>query len=481
MNKIEEKYITEYETYLAENGIDDSIADGGIAAGESGQTTVSTEPVPTDKNLAIGYFLSNYGNAALEEYKKSITGKGKAFSYQKMTPEQKEIYSKLNYIRNSNEREQKLLDGVNKLMDGKEYEDFLKFNRKFHQYSFNNQLLIYMQKPDASYVAGYTKWKNDFQAGSINKGEKGIMISRPNIKEFTNVDKLTEYINAHSRYFTEKERERLVTLCKESGKASFITSFSYVYVWDVSQLKDKEGNPLKMNIPSIREQINRGMEEGQLSFDTLKGMLASISPVEIKFVKDLEEDPHLERAYGYYSTTTDSISVRDAGCVQDGTIRSEQDCIRTTIHEIAHSILHAKEMKEQGVENSFMLDKSQKEIEAESVAYMVCDHLGIDSSCNSFGYLASYLPEDPEERYKKLEKSMNRINKCANVIIEKIDKELEQLLENSKAKKPDTEEEKEAEDPKSIFKNAALALLKSEMEKESPESECIEIEDDIER
>ncbi len=400
----DKRYIDAYETYIAENG------------------DKARESVPEGKELIAGYYLSNFGANALEEFKKSVSG-NKPFNYQKMNASQKEVYSALNYVQNSNEREQKLREGVDKLMDGDEYMKYLEFTRKFHTYSFNNALLIYMQKPDATYVAGFTKWKSDFEAGGINKGEKGIMISRPNVKEFTDKDKLTAYLEdpKHAQYFTQAEKDNLYAKLEADGKASLITSFSYVYVWDVSQLHDKEGKPLKLDIPDIRKQIGKDFD----NFEQIKDALIAVSPVDIKFVKSVDDDSHLAHAYGYYSSLTNSIAVRDVGFNYKGEERSEQDCIRTTIHEIAHSMLHGKEMKEQGIESSSALTKSQKEIEAESVAFMVCDYLGIDSSCNSFGYLASYLPSDPDERFKALEKSMKRINKCAETIIDNLDKELE--------------------------------------------------------
>lgn len=403
--KAEEKYVEAYEKYRI--GHPDNIR----------------PDVKADKDIRAGYYITVYGANALEEFKKEIQG-DKPFNYQKMNASEKELYSTLNYVKNSNEREKMLTEGVEKLMSSEEYQKFLEFNSHFHNYSFNNSLLIYIQKPDATRVAGFTKWKNEFGAGGINKGEKGIMVSRPNIKEFTDVDKLAEYLKKHEKFFTKNEQERLLTQCRETGKTSLISSFQYVYVWDVSQLHDKEGNPLKLDEPVIRKQIGLDFDVPN-DFHKLQDSLAMISPVSIRFVKNPDFDPSLERAYGYYSAVTDSISVRDKGYPDKNGERSEQDCIRTTIHEIAHSILHAKEMKEQGIEASSMLDRSQKEVEAESVAYLVCNHLGIDSSCNSFGYLASYLPNDPEARYKALEKSINRINKCADTIIEKLDKELE--------------------------------------------------------
>ena len=406
MSTVEERYIKAYETFVgdcAKNGIDPATA------------TV------LDKDIKIGQYLVEYGENALEQFKKDVS-KGE-FNYNKMTARQKEIYSGLNYVKNTNERDKKLIEGVEQLMNGDTYKDFLKFNSRFHSYSFNNQLLIYVQKPDATYVAGLGKWKTDFEAAGINKGEKGIMISRPNIKEFKDAEKLKAYMEdpKHAVYFTANEKESLLSRLMNEGKVSIVTSFSYAYVWDVSQLHDKGDKPLKLDIPEIRKQIGADFKD----YETVRDALIKVSEVPIRYVKDVEEDSHLMHAYGYYSPVTDSITVQAAGFQGKNEVRSEQDCIRTTIHEMAHSILHGEELRLQGIDsNDERISKSVKEIEAESVAFMVCDHLGIDSSCNSFGYLASYLPKDPGERYEVLEKSMKRINKCADTIIERLDKEL---------------------------------------------------------
>lgn len=437
MNSVEERYVKAYEAFTnecAKNGIDVNTAD------------------IRDKDVKVGKYLVEYGEDALEQFKKDVS-KGE-FNYNKMSAGQKEIYSSLNYVKNTNERDKRLIEGVNQLMNGETYKDFLRFNAKFHTYSFNNALMIYVQKPDATYVAGLGKWKTDFEAAGINKGEKGIMISRPNIKEFKDVDKLKEYMDdpKHAPYFTSKEKEALIKRCTEQGKVSIVTSFSYAYVWDVSQLHDKDNQPLKLDIPEIRKQIGKDFDD----FETVRNALVSISEVPIHYIKSADDDMKLLHAYGYYTPSSDSITVQDAGFKINNEIRSEQDCIRTTIHEMAHSMLHGEEMRVQGIDDSSKLTKSQKEVEAESVAFMVCEHLGIDASCNSFGYLASYLPENAEQRYAALEQSLKKINKCADQIIEALDKELE------KVKTQDPKESKKVETP--AYDVSALSDLLNDMQ-----------------
>lgn len=382
-----------------------------------------------DKKVRIGMYLTNYGDKAFEIFKNDVSKMDQSgnlnFDYNKLTSEQKEIYTSLNYIQNTKERDRRLREGVERLMNGEEFRKFLEFNARFHTYSFNNTMLIYIQKPDATYVAGLGKWKKEFDAGGINKGEKGILISRPNIKEFDDEEKLKAYLSdpKHAMYFMDNEKANMLAKLQSEGKVTIVTSFSYTRVWDVSQIHDKDNQPLKLNIPNIRKQIGKDYAD----YEMVKQALNNISEVPIKYAKNVEEDGHLAAAYGYYSSTTDSITVRDAGFEDNGEVRSEQDCIHTVIHEMAHSILHGNEMRVQGIKSTKDLPKSEKEIEAESVAFMVCDHLGIDASGNSFGYLASYLPNDPEDRYKQMEKSLKRVNQCADAIIEKLDKELEKL------------------------------------------------------
>lgn len=441
MGAAEERYVKAYEDFANE-------------CAKNGNEVKGAEI--TDKDAKIGYYIVTFGENALEQYKADI--QSGAFNYNKMNAQQKEVYSSLNYVKNTNERDKRLIEGVNKLMNGEDYADFLKFNAKFHNYSFNNKILIYMQKPDASYVAGLGKWKSDFGAASIAKGEKGIMISRPNLREFKDEDKLKEYMNdpKHAAFFTEKEKEAYLRQLSEQGKVSLITSFSYASVWDVSQMRDKEGNKLKLEVPEIRKQIGADYKD----YETVKQALTNISEVPIEYVDTLEDDPKLRNAYGYYSPVTDTISVRNAGFKQEDEVRSEQDCIRTTIHEMAHSMLHGPEMRAQNISTSWdaRISNSTKEIEAESVAFMVCDHLGIDSSCNTFGYLAKYLPDDPDKRYMVLDRSMKNINKCADAIIERLDKELEKL---KTVEKPETEEEKapyDAEQVKDLLKDLSYMI-----------------------
>ena len=422
---IEERYIKAFEDFCKEQ-----YAKGvKPESDEMGKALMKAE-----KDVRVGMYLSQYGANALTCFKNDVSKMDKngesKFDYNKLNAVQKEIYSSLNYIQSTKDRDRRLKEGVEKLMNGEEYAKFLEFNSRFHHYSFNNQLLIFVQKPDATYVAGLGTWKKDFAAGGINQGEKGIAVSRPNVREFTEKDKLDAFLDdpKHAIYYTEQEKSRIRDKFDADGKVTLVTSFSFTYVWDVSQLHDKEGNRLKLNVPEIRKQIGKDFED----FAMVKEALTASSPVAITYCKDISEDSDLKHAYGYYRPSTDTITVRDAGFKDKDEVRSEQDCIKTIIHEIAHSMLHGKEMRVEGIDNTSLLDKSQKEVEAESVAFMVCDHLGIDSSCNSFGYLASYLPNDAEARYKALEKSMKRINDCAGTIIEKLDKELERIAEERK-------------------------------------------------
>lgn len=258
----------------------------------------------------------------------------------------------------------KLEEGVKGIYEGEGYKAFLDVMSKFHTYSVNNCILIAMQKPDATQVAGFKSWQKNFKR-SVKKGEKAIKILAPIPHRFTK----------------EIENEDGEKVQKE---IQYMT-FKAISVFDISQTEGEE-------LPSICKML-KGSVEG---FQNLVDKLESLSPVPVAY------EPIYGGANGYYSHATNSIVV-DAGL-------SEQHKVKTLIHEIAHSILHNKD---NGEEKD--ADRSTKEVQAESVAYTVCNWLGMDTSDYSFGYVAGW---SAGRELKELTESMEVIRKIAGEIIE---------------------------------------------------------------
>lgn len=258
----------------------------------------------------------------------------------------------------------KLEEGVKGIYEGEGYKAFLDVMSKFHTYSVNNCILIAMQKPEATQVAGFKSWQKNFKR-SVKKGEKAIKILAPIPHKFTK----------------EIENEDGEKVQKE---IQYMT-FRAISVFDISQTEGEE-------LPSICKML-KGSVEG---FQNLVDKLESLSPVPVAY------EPIYGGANGYYSHATNSIVV-DAGL-------SEQHKVKTLIHEIAHSILHNKD---NGEEKD--ADRSTKEVQAESVAYTVCNWLGLDTSDYSFGYVAGW---SAGRELKELTESMEVIRKIAGEIIE---------------------------------------------------------------
>ncbi|MCL2574309.1 MAG: ImmA/IrrE family metallo-endopeptidase [Defluviitaleaceae bacterium] len=258
---------------------------------------------------------------------------------------------------NVNEILQNLEDGVKGIFESSDYQNYLNTLSKFHNYSLNNTMLIHSQKSDASYVAGFNTWTTKFNR-QVQKGEKGIKILAPLV------------------YKTEKENIETGEITE--GKA--IKGFKITTVFDISQTK---GDPLT----SIDlEQLEGGVEDYKRIFDTLR----KISPVPIAF------ESITSGVKGYYSHIDKRIAINEG--------MSELQSIKTTIHEMAHTILHDKDI----VDRDLLLDSETKEVQAESVAYTVCSHFGLGVSEYSFGYIAGWSQEKDN---KTLKSSLDVIKK----------------------------------------------------------------------
>ena len=309
----------------------------------------------------------------------------------------------------------RLEQGITELFDSERYKEYLRVMSKFHNYSFNNTLLIAMQKPDASLIAGFTAWKNQFQR-NVKKGEKGIKIIAPSpfkIKqEMEKIDPQTQkpVIGKDGKPVTE---EKEIT----------IPAYKVVSVFDVSQTEGKE-------LPDIAVDALTGDVE---QYSDFFAALEKTSPVPIGFEK-IEGGAH-----GYYHLEDKRIAL-DEGM-------SELQTLKTAIHEIAHAKLHDIDLNAPKDEQQPRVDRRTREVEAESVAYTVCQHYGLDTSDYSFGYVAGW---SSGRELAELKSSLETIRSAAADIINSIDGHIAELQKQHEAEKaaPDLAAAQEAQSEK---------------------------------
>ena len=286
----------------------------------------------------------------------------------------------------------RLEQGIMELFDSDLYKEYLRVMSKFHNYSFNNTLLIAMQKPDASLLAGFQSWKNNFKRNVV-KGEKGIKILAPSpfkIKqEMEKIDPATQkpVIGADGKPVKE---EKEIT----------IPAFKVVSVFDVSQTEGKE-------LPDIAVDMLTGDVE---RFKDVFAALEKTSPVPIGFEKIAGN------SHGYYHLEEKRIAI-DEGM-------SELQTIKTAIHEIAHAKLHDINPNAPKEEQADRPDRRTREVQAESVAYAVCQHYGLDTSDYSFGYVAGW---SSGRELDELKISLETIRSTAAEIINSIDEHLQEI------------------------------------------------------
>lgn len=285
----------------------------------------------------------------------------------------------------------KLEKGVKDIFTTDSYKDYLNFCAKLPRYSVNNQILIMLQKPDATMCQSFSGWKE--MNRHVVKGEKGIRILAPAPYK---MEREQDKVDASGKVILDKDGEPV----KEKVEVT-VNAFKPVSTFDVSQT---DGDP----IPTI------GVAELSQSVDGYKTLLDAITevvPVPITF-ENIESG-----AKGYFHLEDNRIAVQEG--------MSEAQTVKTILHEAAHQALHSKEAQDSSSEKK---SKNQKETEAESVAYVVCQHYGIDTSDYSFGYVASWSEgkEVPE-----LKASLNTIRQTASELITKIDEKV-QALETTK-------------------------------------------------
>ena len=281
----------------------------------------------------------------------------------------------------------KLEKGVKDIFDGANYQQYLNFCAKLPRYSVNNQILIMMQKPDATMCQSFTNWKEVNR--HVRKGEKGIRILAPAPYK---MQKEQEKVDASGKTVLDKDGEPV----KETVEVT-INAIKPVSTFDVSQT---EGEP----IPSPGVDELTGSVEG---YETLLAAIKEVVPVPISF-EQIDSG-----AKGFYHLEENRI------VVQEG--MSEAQTVKTLLHEASHQALHSKEAMDSAGEKK---SKNQKETEAESVAYVVCQHYGIDTSDYSFPYVATW---SADKEVPELKASLDTIRRTASELIVKIDEKVQTL------------------------------------------------------
>ena len=307
----------------------------------------------------------------------------------------------------------RLEQGIAELFDSERYKEYLKVMSKFHNYSFRNTVLIAMQKPDASLLAGFSAWKNNFER-NVMRGQKGIKIIAPSPYK---IKQEMQKIDPHTQKPIIGKDGKPVTEEKEIT----IPAYKVVSVFDVSQTEGKE-------LPDI------AVDELTGDVDRYKDFFAALektSPVPIAF-ENIEGGSH-----GYYHLEDKRIAINEG--------MSELQTLKTAIHEIAHAKLHDIDLNAPKDEQP-RVDRRTREVEAESVAYTVCQHYGLDTSDYSFGYVAGW---SSGRELSELKSSLETIRSAAAEIINSIDENFAELQkaqdkEQTAGQEQPTREEKAA-------------------------------------
>ena len=295
----------------------------------------------------------------------------------------------------------RLEQGITELFESERYKEYLRVMSKFHNYSFNNTLLIAMQKPDASLVAGFSSWKNNF-GRNVMKGEKGIKIIAPS--PFTVKQEVAKTDPQTGKPVFGKDGKPVT-----EEKEIKVPAYKVVSVFDVSQTEGRE-------LPDIAVDELTGDVDRFKDFFTA---LEQASPVPVGFEK-IEGGAH-----GYYHLEEKRITI-DEGM-------SDLQTLKTAIHEIAHAKLHDIDLNAPKEEQKPRVDRRTREVEAESVAYTVCQHYGLDTSDYSFGYVAGW---SSGKELAELRGSLETIRNTAAEMINAIDghfAELQKAQEKEKA------------------------------------------------
>lgn len=289
----------------------------------------------------------------------------------------------------------RLEQGIQDLFESDRFKEYLQVMSKFHNYSFNNTLLIAMQKPDATLIAGYNSWKNLF-GRQVSRGAKGIKVIAPSPykikKEVDKIDPKTQ------KPVTDKNGKPV----KEETEIT-VPAFKVVSVFDVSQTEGKE-------LPSIGvDELTGDVAQYADFFKATE----QASPAPVGFEK-IESG-----AKGYYSQTEKRIAINEG--------MSELQNLKTLIHEIAHAKLHDIDLNAPAQKQAERPDRRTREVQAESIAYAVCQHYGLDTSDYSFSYVATW---SSGRELSELKASLETIRSTASELIKDIDKNFAELTQD---------------------------------------------------
>lgn len=271
----------------------------------------------------------------------------------------------------------KLEAGIKEVFTSDKYREYLSTMQKFHNYSYNNSMLILLQKPEASYVAGYKTWET--LERHVRKGEKGITILAPCPYK---AKKAVEVIDPN---MGQVKRDLQGNPVKEEKEITY-ANFKAISIFDYSQT---EGKPL----PELAQELKGEIPDYMILMDSVR----EIAPVPVRF----EEWDKSKK--GHYDLANKEIVIKSG--------MSDLQTVKTAIHETAHSILHK--------DQAHVKDSATMEVEAESVAFVVCQHLGLDTSDYSFGYLAGW---SSDKELPELKSSLQTIQKTAHEVIENLDR-----------------------------------------------------------
>lgn len=295
---------------------------------------------------------------------------------------------------NANEKTSEVMqlleDGVKAVFTSEKYLEYLKFSSKFHNYSFNNTLLILLQNPNASYVAGFNDWKKKHNR-YVKKGEKGLRIIAP-VPYKTKVDIPVYDSNNNPVIIDGKPLTEEKTIQK--------LSFKVVSVFDISQT---DGEP----IPELTSELKANVE----NYADLFAAIQAYSEYPIEFI-DIDDG-----AKGKCNFLDKKISINNG--------MSESQNIKTALHEVAHSKLHEPNLDD--IDENIVLARRTKEVQAESVAFIVANHFGIDTSEYSFEYIAGW---SKDKELSDLKESLDTIQKEANNMIQGIQEQYDLIIKS---------------------------------------------------
>ena len=289
--------------------------------------------------------------------------------------------------------------GIYEYLDSDRFKTLLDTMSKFHDYSMNNTLLILEQNPHATHLAGYNKWQQDFNR-QVKRGEKGLMIWMPvEIKVKENHYVLDENGNRILGDDGKFKREEV-----EVKKRTFKIG----YTFDVSQTEQIEGKEV-IELSPVKD-----LKGDVKDYQVLTKALMEISPVPIKI------EAFTASAKGCYNSLTNEITIQPD--------MSEVQTIKTMIHEIAHSIVHSEEnLNQLKQKENVEFSKNEREVQAESIAYIVSSHLGIDTSDYSFPYVATWGLSTEPNNLENVKQNLKCIKSTSMDLTSKLDTYMEEL------------------------------------------------------